>query len=295
MPATPESDAILRLDDATVQFQAASSLRRRLLSVAGDAAGDVSRPARYGIREVHLNLKAGQRVALVGPSGCGKTTLLRVIAGLQPLTGGSLLGSAASDGQGRDSSALQAAVSFVFQQPALLPWRRVLDNVTLPLELTRRSKKVSAKDSAVATAEAVLREVNLGEVTDQFPHQLSGGMQMRVSIARALVTEPQLLLLDEPFAALDDLLRNQLGELVTGLWRQHRFTMVLVTHNIAEAISLCDRICVMGDGRLTGELINPLDRSTGHDIRRTPEFAAFHGEVSDALASANIAEEACRS
>lgn len=224
---------------------------------------------------VDLSVARGERFAIVGQSGCGKTTLLRVIAGLQKLSQGRCLGEHSG------------GTSFVFQQPALLPWRRVMSNVMLPLQLLARSASTAEKRQAVRSA---LEEVELNDSAERFPYQLSGGMKMRVSIARALVTQPDLLLLDEPFAALDDVLRNQLGDLVTRLWHRHRFTMILVTHNIAEAIVLSERICVMQDGRVQSILENPIAQSVrssnpehGQDIRRTPEFAAFYGRVSDCL------------
>ena len=224
-------------------------------------------------------------MAIVGPSGCGKTTLLRVIAGLQKLTDGTIKCEQA-DGRGRSTS-------FVFQQPALLPWRRSLGNVTLPLELQNRNGLTSDHSPAdragrIEAAMKALGEVELAEAAKLFPHQLSGGMRMRVSIARALVNQPNLLLLDEPFAALDDVLRMQLGDLVTRLWKTHDFTMVLVTHNIAEAIELCDRICVMHRGRVSVVLDNPIQSqvdgtTSSSDLRRTPEFGNFFGIVSDHL------------
>ena len=229
-----------------------------------------------------MDVSTGKRLALVGQSGCGKTTMLRVIAGLQSLTSGSI-----------QTSIDHRRTSFVFQQPALLPWRRTLANVTLPLELTankanaRRNSGARAVGSdRVDTAMSALTEVEMVDAVNQFPFQLSGGMKMRVSIARALVTQPDLLLLDEPFAALDDLLRTQLGELVIRLWRTHQFTMVLVTHNIGESIQLSDQIGVMHMGSLVSVIDNPLaDRNAevGNDLRRTPEFAEFYGVVSDEL------------
>ncbi len=231
------------------------------------------------IDAVDLLVPTAQRLAIVGQSGCGKTTLLRVIAGLQELTDGRLR----TDGWAADD---QASISFVFQQPALLPWRRVINNVTLPLELRARKQwRDNLPRDKHTAAMAALSEVELSDVADRFPHQLSGGMKMRVSIARALVTEPQLLLLDEPFAALDDLLRTQLGSLVIQLWQTHQFTMVLVTHNIAEAIALSDRICVMHAGRIVADLSNPILPSQT-DVRRTPAFAEFYGVVSDHLRAA---------
>ncbi|MCM2371296.1 ABC transporter ATP-binding protein [Aporhodopirellula aestuarii] len=255
--------------------KAAVTIRQATVEFAGGRrAGDRVK----AVDNVDLDVISGERLALVGQSGCGKTTLLRVIAGLQQLSSGRC------EHPGRGST------SFVFQQPALLPWRRVIDNVSLPLELqNRKHAGAAAKDAAGAA----LDEVELRDVASRFPYQLSGGMKMRVSIARALVTRPDLLLLDEPFAALDDLLRTQLGGLVTRLWRLHHFTIVLVTHNIAEAIALSDRVCVMHNGQINAVLDNPVARSGDEtesvdevDVRRTPEFAAFYGVVSDRLREA---------
>ncbi|MEO9591657.1 ABC transporter ATP-binding protein [Rhodopirellula bahusiensis] len=251
---------------------------------------------------INLSVRQGERLALVGPSGCGKTTLLRVIAGLQPLTGGVCQRSGGAtqrsgvvtqrskvETQRADSHAgdrRSVATSFVFQQPALLPWANVLKNVTLPLSLGRRRDRPSATEMREQALGAI-HEVQLTDAAKRFPHQLSGGMKMRASIARALVTRPEFLLLDEPFAALDDLLRNQLGRLLLQLWRHHRFTSVLVTHNIAEAIQLSERICVMHQGRIVSELDNPLSTSDPHDdLRRTSEFGVFFGRVSDTLEKA---------
>ncbi|TWT64770.1 Aliphatic sulfonates import ATP-binding protein SsuB [Allorhodopirellula solitaria] len=232
---------------------------------------------------VDLKIQQGECVSIVGRSGCGKTTLLRVLAGLQTLSSGRCVRHTET-------------TSFVFQQPALLPWRSVVGNVMLPLELLsrRRRRPATRKDlrSLRQRADAAIDEVELGDAADQFPYELSGGMRMRVSIARALVTRPDLLLLDEPFAALDDMLRTQLGSLVTELWRTHRFTMVLVTHNIAEAIALSDRICVMHAGRIETVLDNPVTRlappqSTEQwDVRRTAEFGEFYGTITDRLRGA---------
>ena len=224
------------------------------------------------VDEIELAVPAGRLLALVGPSGCGKTTLLRVLAGLQPPRGGTVeYGSAVRPGPG--------GVSFVFQQPALLPWRTALENVLLPLQLAGIGTHADRR----RTAETMLAEVDLADAMGRFPDQLSGGMRMRVSLARALVTSPSVLLLDEPFAALDDMLRNQLGELVHRLWRSLGFTAVMVTHNIGEAVLLSHQIAVMRHGRLGQPIDNPLPEPRGESLRRTAEFARFYGVVSDAL------------
>ncbi len=245
-------------------------------------AATVEFPAgQCAVNSVDLSIERAERLAIVGQSGCGKTTLLRVIAGLQGLTSG-------------ECDRETASTSFVFQQPALLPWRSVAGNVTLPLELRQMNRIRPREGGETHTrrqlADAALNEVELADVLDRFPHELSGGMKMRVSIARAIVTQPDLLLLDEPFAALDDLLRTQLGSLVTQLGRVHQFTMVLVTHNIAEAIALSDRICVMHAGRVAAIFDNPIAdaRITPEpggelDVRRTAAFGEFHGVITDQL------------
>lgn len=238
------------------------------------------------LRDVNLSIPQGARIALVGPSGCGKTTLLRVIAGLQTLSAGECQRMEVKERDKGQYDRRRCATSFVFQQPALLPWATVQRNVELPLKLGRRGADDDLANGQQRVRD-VLMEVQLDDAMNRFPHQLSGGMKMRASIARALVTNPDLLLLDEPFAALDDLLRNQLGRLVTKLWRSHRFTSVLVTHNIAEAIQLCERIVVMHRGRLVTQLQNPLrEKMESSDVRRSPEFADFYGMISDTLEAA---------
>lgn len=176
-------------------------------------------------------IKPGEFISLLGPSGCGKSTLLRMIAGLEPITQGEIRTVQRGEKFYR---------GFVFQEPALLPWRTVLENVVLPLELMRRSR---------AEAEEIARDwlsrVGLLSAVDKFPNQLSGGMKMRVSVARAMVAEPALLLLDEPFAALDEITRHRLQEDLFQLWSELKMTVIFVTHSVAEATFVSSRAVVM--------------------------------------------------
>jgi len=226
------------------------------------------------LRDVNFVLGAGELVSIVGPSGCGKSTLLRLLAGLLKPTGGTLT----VGGQ-----AAQPDVSFVFQQPTLLPWRTVEGNVRLPLEL---QGKMDAQTPA-RIAE-VLEMVGLQDFRRHFPHQLSGGMQMRVSIARALVTRPQLLLLDEPFAALDDITRQRLNEELLGLWERDRFTALFVTHNVSEAAYLSARVLVMSarPGTFVQEIPVPFAHPRAFDLRAEAGFAALCGTISLGLRKA---------
>ncbi|HEX8913467.1 MAG TPA: ATP-binding cassette domain-containing protein, partial [Humisphaera sp.] len=181
------------------------------------------------IRRVDLDVAAGEFVAVLGPSGCGKSTLLRLIAGLdRPTAGGVAVGAGGPFDRRRD-------VAYVFQDAHLLPWRTVLANAALPLEL----QGVGEAEQAEA-ARAALASVGLTGFEERYPAQLSGGMRMRVSIARALVTRPRLLLMDEPFAALDEITRQRLDETLRALWAQSRMTVLFVTHSTQEATFLAD-------------------------------------------------------
>ncbi len=244
--------------------QRASSIRCQSLSVAFD--GGVK-----GVDGVTLDIDAGTIVSLIGPSGCGKTTLLRCMAGLQTPSEGTVT-------LNPPVPAHHGNIALVFQQPTLLPWRTALENVLLPLQLTQ--SPVAERRSR---AEALLETVGLANAMDRFPRQLSGGMRMRVSLARALVTQPQVLLLDEPFAALDDMLRNQLGELLLQLWQDQQFTAVMVTHNIAESILLSHQIVVMQQGRLVASVDNALPWPREAEMRSSPEFGEFYGRVNRLL------------
>jgi len=205
-----------------------------------------------------LDIVAGEFLAVLGPSGCGKSTLLRMIAGLAAPDGGRIV---------TEPEQFQAA--FVFQDAHLLPWRSVLDNAALPLELLG-----SGRDERNAKARAVLAQVGLADVEARYPAQLSGGMRMRVSLARALVTEPGLLLMDEPFAALDEITRFNLEVQLRDLWQRRGMTVVFVTHSISEAAFLANRAVVLarrgGKIRLDREIDLPPDRN--NDLRSDPHL-----------------------
>jgi NitT/TauT family transport system ATP-binding protein len=232
------------------------------------------------LRDVSLGVAPGELVALVGPSGCGKSTLLRLLAGLATPTAGqvTLAGRAPADAR-RDAVRL----GLVFQQATLLGWRSVIDNVGLPLEL----RGVPAAERARRVM-PLLGLVGLGDVAASRPRQLSGGMRMRVALARALALEPALLLLDEPFAALDELLRMRLQEELLALRGRAGFAALLVTHSVFEAVFVADRVLVMHDrpGRIAAEVHVPFGLVRPASLRGTPDFARLAGEVSARLAEA---------
>jgi NitT/TauT family transport system ATP-binding protein len=217
---------------------------------------------RIVIGEMDLKIDAGEFLAVLGPSGCGKSTLLRMIANLVEPDAGRVRAEPAGYRTG-----------FVFQDAHLLPWRNVLDNVVLPLEL-----RGTDKAERYSRARAVLQQVGLDDADCRYPGQLSGGMRMRVSLARALVTEPALLLLDEPFAALDEITRFHLEVQLRELWRRLGMTVILVTHSISEAAFLANRALVMT--RRGGRI--KLDRRLALPLERTNELrtgAALGGEM----------------
>ena len=219
------------------------------------------------LQNIDLVIEAGSFVALLGPSGCGKSTLLRFISGLEKPASGSIAISAGTD----EASSARTKLAFVFQDAFLLPWRSVLDNVALPLEL-----QGSTRAEARERARGPLAEVELSDVHERFPDQLSGGMRMRVSIARALVTEPSVLLLDEPFAALDELTRQRLDERLRKLWQARRMTVIFVTHALAEAAFLAERALVMSrrPGRIVLDHRLELPEERSFELRADAEFAA---------------------
>ncbi|NIJ42462.1 NitT/TauT family transport system ATP-binding protein [Parvibaculum indicum] len=207
---------------------------------------------------VSAEIAQGSFVSLVGPSGCGKSTLLRILAGLISADSGAVAWPA--------TGARPAELGFVFQEATLMPWASVFDNVWLPLKLKGRSR-----EQAHERVMSALSRVSLADFADAFPRELSGGMRMRVSIARALVTEPPLLLMDEPFAALDEFTRETLDDDLLALWHAQAWTVVFVTHSIYEAVYLSQRVLVMGarPGRIVADVKIDAPAERGRDFRES--------------------------
>jgi NitT/TauT family transport system ATP-binding protein len=223
---------------------------------------------------VDLAVEAGAFVSLLGPSGCGKSTLLRIIAGLVPPSEGSVRRRDAADTGG---------IGFVFQEPTLMPWASVRENVYLPLRLAGVTR-----GAAAARIDAMLAAVGLRGFERVYPRELSGGMRMRVSIARALVTEPQLLLLDEPFAALDEITRFKLNEDLLRLWQERRCTVLFVTHSVFESVFLSNRIVIMTPrpGRVAADVPVDLAYPREEALRTDAAYSARCRDVSRLLAEA---------
>jgi NitT/TauT family transport system ATP-binding protein len=235
---------------------------------------------------VDLSVARGEFLSLLGPSGCGKSTLLRIVAGLTEPTGGSCNLQLA----GQSHNTIPAGrIGFVFQDPTLMPWSTVAANVELPFRIAKRGRIAgrvrSAERDRVAAA---LSAVGLAGFERSYPHQLSGGMRMRVSIARALVTGPDLLLLDEPFAALDEITRHALNDDLLRLWDADRPTILFVTHSVFESVYLSTRIAVMTPrpGRIVADLSVDLAPPRERTLRTTPAYAALCEQVSGELAAA---------
>lgn len=231
----------------------------------------------HALHDIDLTIRQGEFVSLIGPSGCGKTTLLRVIADLEPITSGQVLVNDATPSEARQAG----AYGYVFQAPALFPWRTVLANVMLPLQIQGRLPA-----EAEETAREQLARVGLSGFEGKYPWQLSGGMQQRVSIARALGFKPKILMMDEPFGALDEITRDHLNQQLQELWRAEQRTVVFVTHSIAEAVYLSTRIVVMSPrpGRIVRVIESTLPTERTLALRDSPEFMQLAHEVREALA-----------
>jgi NitT/TauT family transport system ATP-binding protein len=224
---------------------------------------------------IDLTVRRGEFVSLLGPSGCGKSTALRLIAGLATPTSGQVETSVGGHGGHR--------IGFVFQEPTLMPWASVRDNVRLPFRIS------GARADADARVSEALAQVGLRDFADVYPRELSGGMKMRVSLARALAPDPDILLMDEPFAALDEITRFRLNNDLLTLWRRLRKTVIFVTHSVFESVYLSQRVVVMTPrpGRISAEFRIDAPEPRGEEFRTSPEYAAHCREVSAALAQAS--------
>jgi NitT/TauT family transport system ATP-binding protein len=244
--------------DAFAQTAAQNLALRNLSVTYRTTHGDL--PA---LGPLDLDVRDGEFLAVLGPSGCGKSTLLKILSGLLPVSSGAAyLGGECIEGPRKD-------VGIVFQQPTLLPWKTVLDNVLMPVKVMRTYDDLSRRQ-----AQELLEMVGLSAYKSHYPHELSGGMQQRVGIARALIHKPKLLLMDEPFAALDALTRETIALDLQGIWERSKKTVILITHSIPEAVFMADRVLVLSGrpGRVIHTENIDLGRPRGIDSMKAPEF-----------------------
>jgi NitT/TauT family transport system ATP-binding protein len=255
--------------------------------IAIDRVGKTYANGTVALEDISFDVRDGEFISLVGPSGCGKSTLLRMVAGLGPITTGQILVEGLPPRRARQE---KADTAFVFQDANLMPWRNVMGNVELPLELRGVSKSERR-----ATVMQALETVGLADVTRSYPRELSGGMRMRVSLARALAAHPRLLLMDEPFGALDEITRQRLNGELLRLCALANWTVVFVTHNVFEAVYLSTRILVMSarPGKIVAEVAVPLPHPRVPEIRTDPEFTRVVRDVVSLLGNAaeSIEEE----
>ncbi|MEQ8965592.1 MAG: ABC transporter ATP-binding protein [Azospirillaceae bacterium] len=280
MTASPTTQMRHDPPAATGDGRAASHIRLDGVSMTFDGAGSGAGSGAGGpvvaLEHVDLTVAEGEFVALLGPTGCGKSTLLRLVADLIHPSAGAVTVGGAPAARARQANRF----GFVFQEPALLPWRTALDNVHLPLEVVDYPDQPPRQRCL-----DLLESVGLARFADHYPHQLSGGMKQRVAIVRALAWNPPILLMDEPFSALDELTKAQLQDDLLALWTRERKTILFVTHNIAEAVYLADRVVVMSPhpGRIKQILPVALPRPREPAMRETMEFLAMVREARETL------------
>jgi NitT/TauT family transport system ATP-binding protein len=237
------------------------------------SVGKTFESGTVALKGFDLDVRAGEFVSLLGSSGCGKSTALRIIAGLSKASEGAVEWPSKADGR----------IGFVFQEPTLMPWADVAANVRLPLELAQADKAHSREAAGQA-----LDRVGLTDFAQAYPRELSGGMRMRTSIARALVTEPELLLMDEPFAALDEITRFKLNKDLLAVWQELRRTVIFVTHSVFESVYLSQRIVLMTSrpGRVFAEIPIPVPYPRDERFRTSADYAGYCRQVAEALAAA---------
>jgi NitT/TauT family transport system ATP-binding protein len=271
-PSSPPVGNVINLEKVRVTF--------------GSAKNEVTALAQTSLRVAH-----GEFVALVGPSGCGKSTILKLVAGTLSATEGNVFVA------GREVDAQSARIGMAFQNPTLLPWLSIRDNVMMPLKIVppfkqefSRKRKSEYRDRV----EESLKRVGLAGFGDKFPWQLSGGMQQRASLCRALIHDPTLLLLDEPFGALDQFTREELWEIMQALWIEKQPTVLLVTHDLKEACYLATRICVMQarPGRIVDDSEVPFARPRAIETSFAPEFVALTQRLRERIVAARAVQEA---
>ncbi|WP_042161051.1 ABC transporter ATP-binding protein [Paenibacillus gorillae] len=255
--------------------QATESKKGTMLAI--EDVGKIYPNGTIAVQHANLNVGEGEFLCFVGPSGCGKSTIFNMIAGLTEPTSGSLsvLGDSPRAARRRNE------IAFVFQEHTLLPWSKLIDNVTMPLTLRGVSKK-----ERIAEGERVLELVGLKDYTKVLPRELSGGMKMRVSIARALISRPKLLLMDEPFGALDEITRQTLQDELLNIWEQDkRMSVLFITHNVFESVFLSTRVVVMTPrpGKISDIIDIPSHYPRDDEFRTRPEFGDYVRSVSDVL------------
>ena len=289
MVSEPEASARGHADDLHLVSTGAPSPRPAERRVVVDAKNisltfETADGRVDALSNVSLEVAEGEFVSFIGPSGCGKTTMLRVIADLQQPTGGAL----SVNGMSAENARLARSYGYVFQAPALFPWRTIEDNLKLPLEIMGFSTFEQQE-----RVERYLALVNLIGFERKYPWQLSGGMQQRVSIARALSFDPDMLLMDEPFGALDEIVRDHLNEQLLALWRSTEKTVLFVTHSIPEAVFLSTKIVVMSPrpGRIIDVIDCDFPRDRSLDIRETPEFLKIAQRVRNGLRAGHAYDE----
>ncbi len=264
-------------------------MERPFVEISGVAMRYGGVEGTLALQGTSMSIAKGEFVAVVGPSGCGKSTLMRLVTGLWPATAGHVVVA------GTEVTGPLSIAGMAFQNPTLLPWRNILDNVMLPLEVVEPHRRLLSRERGKYEKQArdLLALVGLGGFESKFPWQLSGGMQQRASLCRALIHEPALLMLDEPFAALDIFTREDLWAVLQDVWMARRPTVILVTHDLREAAYLADRVLVMSSrpGRIIAERVVDLPRPRTLETTYQPGFVSLVHDLREYISAARKGEE----